>query len=96
MNKFWNEKVKTIKPYVPGEQPQDKKYIKLNTNESPYPPSPLVEKVINESSEKIKDFLIELSETLLDYYDSIKLSSELSCEIPTVKKDLNSNTPKLV
>ena len=35
-------------------------------------------KVINESSEKIKDFLIELSETLLDYYDSIKLSSELS------------------
>lgn len=35
-------------------------------------------KVINESSEKIKDFLIELSETLLNYYDSIKLSSELS------------------
>ena len=34
--------------------------------------------MINESSEKIKDFLIELSETLLDYYDSIKLSSELS------------------
>lgn len=35
-------------------------------------------KVINESSETIKDFLIELSETLLDYYDSIQLSSELS------------------
>ncbi len=35
-------------------------------------------KVINENSEKINNFLIELSKTLLDYYDSIKLSSELS------------------
>ena len=49
MNKFWNEKVKNIKPYVPGEQPKDKKYIKLNTNESPYPPAPGVKKAISES-----------------------------------------------
>ncbi|PKM88953.1 MAG: histidinol-phosphate transaminase [Firmicutes bacterium HGW-Firmicutes-12] len=40
MNKFWNPLLNELEPYAPGEQPQDKKYIKLNTNENPYPPSP--------------------------------------------------------
>ena len=30
MSKFWNDKIKEIEPYVPGEQPKDKKYIQKN------------------------------------------------------------------
>ena len=40
MQQLWSDLARGIVPYVPGEQPRDKKYIKLNTNENPYPPSP--------------------------------------------------------
>ena len=41
MSKFWSQRTHELDPYTPGEQPQDTQYIKLNTNENPYPPSPL-------------------------------------------------------
>ena len=41
MSQFWSPVVRTLSPYTPGEQPKIEGLIKLNTNECPYPPSPL-------------------------------------------------------
>lgn len=48
MSKFWNANTAALSPYTPGEQPKDgEKFIKLNTNECPYPPSPKVTAAIS-------------------------------------------------
>ena len=47
MSEFFNPRLSGLKAYTPGEQPRDRTYIKLNTNESPYPPSKGVRKAIN-------------------------------------------------
>ena len=48
MSNFLNNQYKTLEAYVPGEQPTDMKYVKLNTNEFPFDPSPYVLKKVNE------------------------------------------------
>jgi histidinol-phosphate aminotransferase len=50
MSKYWSGNIALIEPYVPGEQPKDRRFIKLNTNENPYPPSPSVIRAVKKAA----------------------------------------------
>ena len=63
MPSFLSSKFAALEAYVPGEQPRDKAYIKLNTNESPYPPAPGVLDVI--SREAVADLRLYSDPTCL-------------------------------
>ena len=52
MSRFFTDRLAALTPYVPGEQPQDRKYLKLNTNESPFPPAPGVARAADEEAGK--------------------------------------------
>ena len=54
MSRFFSEKYAALTPYTPGEQPQDRRYIKLNTNESPFPPSPEAVRLAAEEAGKLQ------------------------------------------
>ena len=50
MSRYLNDKYSALEVYTPGEQPRDMQYVKLNTNENPYPPAPgVVEAVTAEA-----------------------------------------------
>ena len=72
MSKFFSEKFCSLTPYVPGEQPKEREYVKLNTNESPFPPSELGVKLANEQLKKVMLYSDpeqrELTEAAADYY----------------------------
>jgi histidinol-phosphate aminotransferase len=50
MSAYWSDLTRRLVPYEPGEQPRDRKVVKLNTNENPYPPSPLVIEAIKKAA----------------------------------------------
>ena len=54
MSRFFSHKFDSLTPYTPGEQPRDQKYIKLNTNESPFPPSPKAQERAREEAGKLE------------------------------------------
>ncbi|GAA4340039.1 histidinol-phosphate transaminase [Pigmentiphaga soli] len=50
MDRYWSSVARQLTPYVPGEQPKIEGLIKLNTNENPYPPSPLALEAIRHAA----------------------------------------------
>ena len=71
--KAWQDKIRSVVPYTPGEQPNRPNMIKLNTNENPYPPAPGVRKVLDTLDEdKLRLYPDPTAGTLVgalaDYY----------------------------
>lgn len=71
MSKFFSQKYKNLIPYTPGEQPKDMKYIKLNTNESPFPPSSRAQEYAKEVAQKLQLYpdpeCRQLTESIAEY-----------------------------
>jgi histidinol-phosphate aminotransferase len=73
MSAFWSSIVNQLTPYVPGEQPKIDNLVKLNTNESPYPPSPKVlEAIQSVTDERLRLYpdpnADELKQSIADFY----------------------------
>ncbi|MBE6604121.1 MAG: histidinol-phosphate transaminase [Ruminococcaceae bacterium] len=73
MSKFFTARLAALTPYTPGEQPRDRKYIKLNTNESPFPPSPKAQKAAAEAAGSLQLYpdptYLALHTAIADYHD---------------------------
>ena len=73
MKQYLTSLAKGLDPYIPGEQPKDKKYIKLNTNESPFPPSDRVKTAIHSALDDLRLYpdpeTLMLRQTIAAYYN---------------------------
>lgn len=71
--RLWSKKTQDLTPYIPGEQPRDRQFIKLNTNENPYPPAPgVLETLQSFPVERLKLYPdptgLKLKTTIAEYY----------------------------
>ena len=73
MSRFFSERFNALTPYVPGEQPKDTRYVKLNTNESPFPPSQKAREYADLAKEKVQLYsdpeCTALKKTFCDLYN---------------------------
>lgn len=74
MKDEWKKNLRSIEPYVPGEQSKEKDIVKINANENPYPPSPkAIEAMRNFNAEKLRFYpnanATDLKQALADYYN---------------------------
>ena len=77
MSRFLHTRFSALEAYTPGEQPRDKRYIKLNTNESPYPPSPEVLKALTEQ---------DVADLMAQFRSDREISEMLNLSMPYTKK----------
>ena len=73
MNSLWTDTISRLTPYVPGEQRTGSDIVKLNTNENPYPPSPMVlEAIRSVDGHQLRRYpdpeSVALRQTLADYH----------------------------
>lgn len=72
MSRFFSDKYAALTPYTPGEQPKAMQYVKLNTNESPFPPSPAALQLLNEEAKMMQLYsdpqCTELVKTAAEYF----------------------------
>lgn len=74
MKDEWKKNLRSIEPYVPGEQSKEKDIVKINANENPYPPSPkAIEAMRNFNAEKLRFYpnanATDLKQALAYYYN---------------------------
>ena len=83
MSKFLTDKYKSLAPYTPGEQPKDRKFVKLNTNESPFPPSEKAIEMAKAEAERLmlysdpecRDLVSKMAETFGVGKDSVIMTN---------------------
>ena len=86
MSRFFSEKYKKLVPYTPGEQPKGMKYIKLNTNESPFPPSEKAIKAGNLAAGSLNLYSDPQCSSLCEALGKM-LGVEPECVLPTNGSD---------